>query len=375
MPSGYGLGSNIQLEALVMVAFFIYYRFRIRGIYSNNILFFLIFILCDSLFTMVIYPEQSVYRTISTAFSYFLFLGYFPLVHYLESDARYRKFMSIMTVSSLFVTIVALAFTVSVNFRGEEIFHFSQAYKTFERTGNVRIYYVLENYIRVSQLVSLGWLLSNRCKTNIEKLLHLLNYIAVFVGIIYIDQSRFYLFATIIVSIIMILMSDGRFKKWIIFGLLIAFIGVILSDVVVAPFASAQVNDSSFQIRLEAISYYFRKALQNPFFGLGLLSPGSSDTYLRYIFYGPKLAYFQDDVGIFGFLGGFGFVGAIWYFVLIKKIFRYGKDCRSDPIYWGLFISIVMSSFTMLWIDKQRLVGMLLALAILDKEAKIEIRR
>ena len=54
MPSGYGLGSNIQLEALVMVAFFIYYRFRIRGIYSNNILFFLIFILFDCLFTKCI---------------------------------------------------------------------------------------------------------------------------------------------------------------------------------------------------------------------------------------------------------------------------------------------------------------------------------
>lgn len=372
MPSSYGLGSNVQLEAICMIAFFVFYRFRICGYYDKYILFFCIFIVFECLFTMISYPEQTLYKTISISCSYFLLLGYFPLSCYCKDDDKYRKFITIMTISSLLVTIIATIFAFSVNFKGKELFEFSQTYKNFDRNGNIRVYYIFENYLRISQIVSLGWILQKRCQKKIEKLLHILNYILIFWGIVYIDQSRYYLFTVIIISVFMILKSESRFSKWIVSGLILIFLLIILSDTFISTVGNLFVGDRSFSIRIESIKYFFQKATNNPIFGMGLLSPSSNDTGLRYLLYGPKMAYFQDDVGVFGFLGGFGFTGVIWYIFLIRKIFLSIKKSKNSVISYALFFDMILSSFTMLWLDKQRIVGMLIALVIFDRESRIE---
>lgn len=369
MPSQYAIGSNIQLEAMIAVAFFVCCGLKVCGIYKHYIIFFLMYIVADCFFTMFAYPSQTLFKTFSMTFSYFLLIGYFPMVWFCRKKENYRYLVSFMTICSVFVATITLMYAFSVNLLGKELFSFNLAYKTFERNGNIRIYYIFENYLRVSQIVSLGWLLQKRAISKSERLLHILNYVLVFAGVIYVDQSRYYLFVVIVVSSFMILKFNKSTGKWIVIGLVLLFIGVTFYDSILTSISTVLNGDRAFGIRIEAIKYFANKAFENPVFGLGLLTPGSRDWAARLLYYGPKLAYYQDDVGIFGFLGGFGVVGAIWYIALLYKTYVLGKDSKENILYQGMLLAMFLCSFTMLWMDKQRLVGMLIALVVLDREA------
>ncbi|WP_446787731.1 O-antigen ligase family protein [Macellibacteroides fermentans] len=372
LPSVYSLGSNVQLEAIIAILMFLFAGIFVGAEYKKIVLFWAAFVFCDAVFTIVFHSEQAIYKTFSTMFSYLILLGYFPMVYFCRRKKNYRLFIKAMTVFSLITATAILVYSYVYNSTGQEILSFSQAYKSFERTGNVRIYYVLESYIRVSQVVSLGWVLQNRCETFLEKLVHILNYLIVFAGIIYVDQSRYYLLAVVCISIYLILKSKNKYGKWIVIGLVAAIVGVYIHDVFVSFVSSALKNDSSMRIRTAAIDYFLSQAVHSPLFGTGLLSPSGTDIEMKLYVYGPRMAYYQDDVGIFGFMAGFGLVGLCWYLYLVWNTYKMGRSCKGNLLFHSLFIYMCMCSFTMLWMNKQRIVGMLIALVIFSCEYKVE---
>lgn len=156
------------------------------------------------------------------------------------------------------------------------------------------------------------------------------------------------------------------------------FLGIILLiSIIFLPYTISIINklksnneDVGLIVRKNAINYMIEKSKESQFLGLGLYENSFED--FGYIT-GANKGYFYEDVGIFGFVFQYGFVGLIILGYIIIKIIvltrRLGKNRISNTYYiqYCVYTIVILPFNCILNVDNQ-ILYFLLTISLLESE-------
>lgn len=192
-----------------------------------------------------------------------------------------------------------------------------------------------------------------------------------------IQQTRMFTLAVSICALLLILLDNNRtswrFLRRIL--IIIAVISLVYSTGVVGTFiesfSETGENAGSTIARSQAIEYFLSVFRNSPLFGFGFL--GVAD--YRSVVQGPLGTAYIDDVGIFGQLARLGiFVIPIYIWLIAhfsKVVIRTKREgTREDFIlYFVLLIYMVVTSFTLCFLDYERCMSIPVFLALFEYQS------
>lgn len=302
---------------------------------------------------------------------YFCLLMYFPIFDVCKSN--FDKILNIME----YVTIILGALLLTQAFIYDRTHHIflnftiSDWYTIYHPNAKGRFYTVAEGFVKCMSLISFYKILD---KVNGEKeFIHYLSLVMSILMIVFVDQSRIYLITELICVLIMYFIIDIRkltLEKVLGFiSILFIVMIIVIRKIFTIIGTIGDLSDGSYYARTDAISYYahtltgFQKIL-----GLGIVIP-SEGTMGFSLIKGPLGIYNYDDIGLMGIFASLGIVGVVWYIYIMSKNFALSKkvnDLYLRGLSFGLTYLMVFSAFTLSYLDKERIMALLLTMVIID---------
>lgn len=348
-----GYYSNLYLFTIVSMLticiYFLLYKVKMYSYGLEIILFFLI-LLINAIF-MISFYNYSWFKVVGNL-SYFIILAdYFPFMKYIEIYGV-KKFIKIIETISLILGIILISQEIIYYLTGHIFLKI-----TVPANFSGRFYGVSEGFIRISVILSAYSIINSDFK--IKNSLSWLNLISSISCIIFVDQSRIYLVSVVAASLIMIALKfRSKLSLRKIFIVILSVVGVVLAAMSIRTTLNDPLDGSNFA-RRDAISYYLLQMQRHVFTGLGVIVPGQDSWYFNFL-RGPQGIYYYTDIGIFGIYASLGIFGAIWYiWVHVKGLFIKSKY---SLLKYGLFVESICSFFTLSYLDKGRLISMVLFL-------------
>lgn len=350
--------------------------------FKNWLLFFYLFLLLETLISVIRYPMQSFSDTMLYSSQYLILLLYIPLSASIKNDTDLKRIINLFALITIYISIMmllqyrlySLTGTVSMSALNNHFIQWSVSLKN----GSLRVYHVMDGLSRISIILSF-WLIIN--KRNIlsifEIVMHISNFVFGILAVYFVDQSRIYFVSMVVVLYLIVFTntSNSGIKKWLSITAAVFLASVIFFNAINLTLNNllstiSDSNDGSSAARLGAIGYFFVKAIGNPLLGIGIIN---NNEYLQ-IARGPFKIYNYDDVGLFGILGQFGFLGLAWYIGIIVKHFSIVRSNKGRfiPLNFVLSIAILLNCLTQSYMDSQRLIILPIELAIMEHLYKTE---
>lgn len=371
-----GASSNKFMLAIVSLLFFILHIIFTRhlklGVFGIPIICFY-FILMLNVVYMKLHYHYSDTQIIWGIIPYLILLAYFPLRDYLKNEDNYRRLMQIMVYISITTGFILILQAIYYNQTHTLFLDLNVTdYYRYRPEKNLRLYGYNDGLIRVSIIMSGFELVRNNFKVK-NNLMHYINVIVCMIAIVYVDQGRVYLLIEILALIFMYIAYNGfHFRisaKRIFIALLILILAFVLArenifSIVASLFDS---NDGSSYARMGATSYYFSNWSDWLFTGLGIVIPDSGSSVYATIKGGLGI-YNYDDIGILGIFASLGIFGFIWYLYITVKLWMNGRKRNSYfALNFGLLMVFLLSIPTQSYLDRGRLVSLLLTLVIVER--------
>lgn len=369
-----GVASNKTFIGLISLICFIWMALVTKkinvGKYANLILFLYVFLLCQAFFEK--YRFQ--YSTSSILFNlipFLLFLMYFTIDTFLDDGKSFELFCLLCEWITIFLSICLLLQLLVYN-RIHFIFlnfTLSNWYTKYHVTANGRFAGVSEGYIRIAVLISFFSILNGSKK---GRFIAILSFLLAMLDIIFVDQSRMYIIQTVISLFFMYLIAKKNKINLNVILMIITF--ALLAAAILIPNLNSIINtlnnsnDGSNYARIGAIYYYLSFIGNYLFTGLGVYIPDEG-TSQYYFIKGGQGIYNFDDIGIFGVLASMGVLILIWYLLVIIKNFRLSssiKDKNEKALAFGLSIMMLTGIFTSSYLDRERLISLVLTMAIIN---------
>lgn len=370
-----GAASNKTGLAIYSIVLFLIHLIYNKGklklnIFGNYILILFLLLIFNSLLSMLLWG-YSVTQVLWDVLPFSILLLYFPLCELFQTDSNYALFVKIGQIT---ISIVSILFIIQVyRYHGlptvflkiEDIIPISYIYNL---TVPLRIYSVFEGLVRVFVILVAWKIIANHFKKSFWDIVSLL---LMLVAIFYVDQSRYYL-VTVLIAILSMYFIYNKRRLTVSSLLWTLILGTAGLFIILNRFGSISDsisdNTGSSFARTGAIEYYFDKIFTYPL-GLGLHTP-EKGTSLYYFIKGPDGYFNYDDIGIFGTLGSLGIPGFIWYILLtIKLVMIWIKKLGSNVLIAGLLISFLMSLPIMSYLDRPRIIALMLTLVVINKES------
>lgn len=380
------LNNNHQKIIIVLIVILVFSCFLFKLINLNNLIFkksifyFIILYLIELIISWYRHNQGLMNVFISSNY-YILLLSYFIFIYYLRKNSNNKAFKEKIININVFISVLFLLQYILIKFNVK----FLQINFEYYRFGELRIYEAASMFVNLGVILALGNLLKlkrgkkNNCKSILCIILSLIN-------IIIVAKGRMGL---LIILCTMILMILYRYRKNAIkIFIAISIIGVvgllfIRTDVAQEYIKSSQIKDASITNRQGAINMYVDQIKKNPIFGMGFIRDmDNSEAVL--LLRGPKGSYTRTDVGIIGFTNTFGILGFAWYiYILIKfsyiiLILHRKNVLNMNLELLGIFIMVILTSFTLIVMDSERILIMPIFMALLDytvNKYKIKLKR
>ena len=331
--------------------------------YSITVIFSLVIIVAGTSF---IY-QQGITRTLREMAPYVMFLMAIPMLMYIIRKNSINALVNITNVMAIiwFVLIILQKYIFQIT----GVIFFASSFEYGMRDGiriGISCIGNLSIIINFHQLIFIDK--DKRCK--FPKIVCVLGFYALIV----LQQTRALTFA-ICASCLLMILSDTRhavqhkIKKWLI---LIFAVGIVFSTGILSSFLESFAEESEYgystMVRADAINYYWNIFKENPLFGFGFVSVADHESLIR----GPRGAYFLNDVGLIGQLVRLGvFIIPIYFWPVLRFItitFR-TKKCGTQAEYSllvGLTAFVLITSASVIMIDRARSIGMPICLAIFE---------
>jgi hypothetical protein len=222
-------------------------------------------------------------------------------------------------------------------------------------------------------LINIGILLAMATIFNKKMKFSLLPYTTLIIGfieVVFVQKTRVALFGLLMAFLIVWLAQNKKkIGKLVFFFLILLFLFMFIQNTsVFAEYMNSfSTNDYSYTARSAEIQFYFSQLYNNLFFGMGFI-PSNLDMLIQ----GPEGVFYKSDVGIIGFFNTFGFIGGIWFILLIVKIIKVlAFSIKTKTIYNNyetllLVIYIIFTSLTLDIMDPQRIIGLPILIAFAD---------
>ena len=166
-----------------------------------------------------------------------------------------------------------------------------------------------------------------------------LNLTAILVVRLIVTQGRsatLVLLAMMLIGVVNVYKPMKYVKPLIYILLGLAIIGIFILGDIQQVSMSLYKNDYSFTVRFDGITFFWKRFLEYPIWGMGFISlTGDKNSFAYSLLSNSRgYRYNRSDIGIFGFLNMFGIIGIIWIAFLLNDIRKKGiKYFYSDYIY------------------------------------------
>lgn len=300
---------------------------------------------------------------------YFAYLDYFYISYLFRNKIDGQKVIEDLII---FVSIVGGIIYGIQYVKYPSIILKGIDYRLNSRFGQARLYiptglYLLSYYISMMKIFfKKGNLVINILCISLDLFI-----------LIYATQTRMIVFSVIAGSIIMFILLINKLsliKKILLFIMIIGVSFYVASSTsflqdstITKMIDMTNQDDNSYTTRLDEIKFYENEFTNNIIFGRGEISSVSNP-----IENGVAYQYFIEDVGLIGTIFKWGILGLIIIIIAIIKIIQilimfYDKDNYTYYISLGFFISILLMSFTVSYIDiNEQIFELIIALGYLD---------
>lgn len=325
----FGLGMLMLLISFATILF--KNGLQLNGIDRLVILFIAaIFI---SFFTAYAYWEQPVSSSLLSYRSFYIFFLYFVLVGFkISQKASVRIviilfFLSLIIFSIDYVTFPEALFSLRSEERrdGFTIFFYGQGF-TF-----LGAFYYLDKFLKKRNLFHLIWFLIGG------------------MFLFFLTQSRMILLGLGLGSILILFLSNLRYK-FLLAGVLVSSgILVYLSSGIFDGIQEQNAEQAKFyseDIRVMAHEFFWND-LQGgwPTYVFGNGSPASGSKLEAITVYGQEVGFYTSDVGLTGIFSYFGFLGLIIWVLFFYKVFSVRDDNELGYVK-AYFLSVLATAAT-----------------------------
>lgn len=342
------------LISLLAIIFFLHGKIRIGIKNKTDLIFLALVILCfaEIVHTSIIYHGmQTLTTTIKEALHYLsAFLVYVVLLNLTNGKADILYFIRVIIKISFLCSLMALIAFVLLELGDINILRLNTDSYSFYSRGSARFNIGMMIYIP-GMMFSLVNMIK-KCGSKLDTLTILLG----FLHVIIISKTRS-LFVWILLALILYTYIGKLNRKKIIglffFAFIISYGVVYLPSIINGIQILAE--DASFAYRLGAIEFYLGQLKDHPLLGMGLI--GATNNALGDLLYGPLNRFYRVDVGIVGFVNGFGIIGLYWllsYILNAFKTLRQHKECESylfREYSLLLFVFLVLASSNLLFMN------------------------
>lgn len=329
-----------------------------RGYFAIDICIFIFICLLQCILTELKYRQGYLY-VFAISIYYFTMLLYLLLIYFVKND--YEKVKNYFKIISLiFSNILIIQWFLYNNFR---ITFLELNLDIGQRFGEARINTGV-SIISIGVILSVSSII--KCVNNRTKLkkVDILTVILGLVDVVFVSKTRSAIIMLIVSIIVMniLLLRNNNHRIIFIVSLLITSILVFNTDIFdkFINLGSTEYAGNS-NIRTEASMYFIQKIKETPIVGIGFLHSKNEYDPAYYFLRGPEGKYFLDDVGLIGFSTTFGLIGLIWYLNVIFKCFNIiitkfkNKKVYDNGECIGLFVFILLSTFTVIFTDAIRI--------------------
>ena len=315
--------------------------------------------------TLKINSEQSVWYTIVEASFYFSI----PVVYFVFSSIVKSEQDFAWLERAFCIAAVALSCT--------SIFQ-RLVYKTIEifpsevsslRNGELRV------FIGGSVVFTIGYLLLvHNFLKNCVNIKNILELSICLLRVVWAEQQR--AFAIILLGVSAFFFIRARIENKslrIVLYVFLLIIGVFVS--ILSDFAGSLqqmfAGDMSASARMWSMEFFIRKAKEYPVLGMGFIATSNDVGSLSYRILRNEAGYLaqRSDVGLFGLLNMWGIVGIAWYMWLLSFFYKEAKiNGEGASIASVIFLYCILTSFTLIVTDAQRVLLIPVFMAIVQQE-------
>lgn len=376
-----GATSNKTLVAIVSLVCFIWMAALTKklyiGNYANLILLFYIFIIFQAIFEHYEF-HYAVTAVVFNTLPFLVFLMYFALGSFLRDNRDFELFCLLCEWITVFLSICLLLQIIIYNRTHVILLNFtlSDWYMIYHVTAKGRFTVVAEGFMRVSILLSFYNILNRSKMDKWKRKLAILSFLLGLAAVVFVDQSRMYVIQCVIVLLFMyfIAKKNNISVSTVLSAIFLTLIAIILLS---SKFSSilntlGDSSNGSNYARFGAINYYLSIINHYLFTGIGIVIPDEGT--IEYFFVkGAQGIYNFDDIGIFGILASMGILMVAWYLFIIVKNFRLSflaGDRNRRALALGLSLMMLTGILTASYLDKERLMALVLTMAIIDFCAK-----
>lgn len=365
---------NKLLIFIISIVFFIVYGlYKKKLLFTYEIVVFLSLILISIFYSYEIYNPQ-LNEIIIPAVSYLMIILYFPLRKVLVNNiSLFIKLLSILNIMACLTLITQYTVFTFNRTVFLSIYEFYRSGEIAIRNGDIRITY-LGTIISLSCIISIGVLINTSKKIEVNRFMHVSNILLSLIYFQFISQTRMYvvsILATIIIQFYFVLSDkNNKWLKRILFLIGLVFVSYSFGIVdfiiqLIAPIRDGSyIYDGSYYARLDSIEFFSEVIKNHPFSGNGILDPNVGSPHY-YQIHGLKGQSYYSDVGILGTVAQFGLPMFFWYVFLLYKIFIIRKR-TNDLLINSLFLFVIITSATLIVLDPQRMLFLIITLAIID---------
>lgn len=370
----YGVNNNHNkwLMSLLIILAFTYLVLKrsvdisLSNPYDAFVVMYLGIVIITFVGSLIVY-DQSIIAVLKNYYYYMILLFYFVLKYMLRRKKFYDVLVKLIIGVSAFYSSILIAAKIYYEMSGKFLLSQQLLIMTV-RNDSLRL-------MNISGLISWGAVLafSFALKKKRSWFFYLICGIACVAEVFYVSQTRMAELAIILSACIMLYFYSDKRKKW--FLLTAVFILAAICSTEIAHFlGSFSLNSDvasfaySTSIRLEAYGYFLKNAFRNLMFGIGFINSSKySDIKL-----GPKGRYVISDLGYIGIIGVFGILGVF----LIKRVLDvyigqarrvlWKSKQKEYPEVLGIVAYTLISSWSLIFNDIQRMLYLPICLAILN---------
>lgn len=302
-------------------------------LFKNNI-YMIIGLIFFEVLIAFLYTGQDIMLGLDASQRYFRYLFYFYLNIKMNDEKIADKVVDMMI---LIASILAILYIIQARiYPNVKVFNMSYMI----RDGNVRFYTGI-NLITFSAFLALEKYFSSKDKKYIIATIILISEIYI------VGQTR-----SITIPLIMILFykmfiskkisSKQIIKNFIIIVTIVVFILIkpqFIENTFISVYNEISNNTGTSGFRIREISFYMNQFMQSPIWGIGIYS---DSTQVGYEILGRHLEYYQNDIGVIGFIATFGIFGMAIFATIIYKAVKVLKKCNNK--YGELMILFIIFS-------------------------------
>lgn len=376
LPERLGDGSSnkfmLSIASLMIFFFYLLIKGKLKGGKYGAIIAGLYIVLAVNVVTMNFRWHYRVTQIIWFILPFCVLLMYFVLIGLFQKKKNYDYFLKIAEIVCIIVAILMIAQVVYWGIEHELFLDINvMDYYLNRYNVQLRLYGYCDGMMRIVILMSAYELIHNDFKWKQNKL-HFISFVVLFISIVFVDQSRIYLVIEIIALIVMYIgKKKGHVKikkRHMLFFFAAMCIAVYFLRNKMGSLIASMLDsgDGSNFARVGAVRYYFKSLTDWVLTGYGVVIP-DKETVAYEVIKGASGIYYYDDIGIIGVFVSLGILGLIWYLWVLVKLWRTSRIKTSyQALNKGLFVAFLLAIATQSYLDRGRLVSLMLTLAVTD---------